>query len=225
MLWLFHKSLGKTQEWQWYLDDGDDEQYNHQSWQCSRMKCTCQIMMQYMIIMMKGRIVIISNVVTNASITIRSCTNSCCVWKSKHLPRGCPPSRWRFHSWARPLARFKCQPSYRYSVMKACCKSLKDWNISLHCYVFLGHSSLVLLERHAIHHQFLTKSCLVIKVLWDISLLKLICLKVEVKWSLNMWLWALKTVKQSFNLKVSVNKWPCFWVWIANLWKPHTIYI
>ena len=68
-------------------------------------------MMQYLIIMMKGRIVILSNVVTKLVSQYVACTNSFSVWKSKHLRRGHPPSRWRFHSRARPLARFKCQPS------------------------------------------------------------------------------------------------------------------
>jgi len=60
-------------------------------------------------------------------------------------------------------------------------QSVRRQYMNLHCYVILGQSCLILLQQYSICHQILTKVCFLLEVFWDRSLLKLICLKVELK--------------------------------------------
>ena len=56
--------------------------------------------------------------------TSQSCGILLC--KCERFPRGCPPSRWRINSYARPLTRFKCRPkninvqSWRHTLVTVC---------------------------------------------------------------------------------------------------------
>ena len=79
---------------------------------------------------------------------------------------GRPPSRWMFHSRA-DLAIYEIQVStFKFSHESMCnfCKIDLTY-ISCHCYIFLGHCSLILLQQHPICHQFLPKGCLLLSVL------------------------------------------------------------